>query len=161
MEELNFDIQSGTVYISPRLNQNGIGAWNSLLLESIQNHNDDWLASQLRENGCLKSHENRTRNEKTSLVKVPHTASETLAEGEFNRFYARGLCLRAIRENIGELEVYRAKHVNNPRSESERRIGTRVSPSQLLNDLRTSQGVETALGIPPGPNSGITIRIPI
>jgi hypothetical protein len=91
---------------------------------------------------------------------VPYTAAETLAEGEFNRLYARGLCIRAIRENITEVEVYRGKTVMHPRSESEFLIGRRFSPTELLNDLRNSKGVEPALGIPPGPNSGITIKIP-
>ena len=27
------------------------------------------------------------------MVKVPVTAPQTLAEGEFNRFYIRGVCL--------------------------------------------------------------------
>ena len=91
---------------------------------------------------------------------VPVTAPETLAEGEFNRFYARGLCSRAIEENISHVEVYRGKLVENPRPESEEKIGTKLSAKELLNDLRTSQGVEPCLGVPPGPNSGLTIRFP-
>ncbi|MCX6685068.1 MAG: hypothetical protein NTV10_00205 [Methanoregula sp.] len=159
-EELNLDIQSRSVYVSTRLIQHGIELWNSLLLEAIQHHNDDWLANQLQTMGCLKSHEQRVRNGIPHLAKVPFTAAETLAEGEFNRFYARGVCVRAIHENIPEIEVYRGKEVQRPRYESEIKIGKRFSPKLLLNDLRTSQGVEPALGIPPGPNSGITIRIP-
>lgn len=45
---------------------------------------------------ACKDTETATRNGKTFSKKVPVTAAETLAEGEFNRFYARGLCLREV-----------------------------------------------------------------
>jgi hypothetical protein len=83
-----------------------------------------------------------------------------LAEGEFNRYYCRGLCQRALEVGIEEVEVYRAKAVTTPRPESQRLIGRRLSARSLLNDLRTSQGVEPALGVPPGPNSGLSVRLP-
>jgi hypothetical protein len=85
-----------------------------------------------------------------------------LAEGEFNRFYARGLCARALSEGISEVIVYRGKRVMQPRQESEAMIGKRISAKDLLEDLRKSEskGVEPALGIPSGPNSGITICLP-
>ena len=46
--------------------------------------------------------------------------------------------------------------VENPRPESQAKVGALFDAKQLLNDLRTSQGVEPALGIPPGPNSGLS-----
>lgn len=95
-----------------------------------------------------------------STAKVPVTAPDTLAEGEFNRFYVRGLCLRAIEKGIPEMEVYRGKPVRQPRPESKAMIGKRISAQILLEDLRQSPGVEPALGLPPGPNSGLTVRLP-
>jgi hypothetical protein len=83
-----------------------------------------------------------------------------LAEGEFNRFYVRGLCLRAIDEGIDRLVIYRAKAVEEPRPDSNRRIGRSVNPRTLLDDLRRNAGVDTALGIPPGPNSGLSVKLP-
>ena len=39
----------------------------------------------------MKSHEYmRSRSGKIKVAKVPVTAPETLAEGEFNRYYVRG-----------------------------------------------------------------------
>ncbi|MGH3041645.1 MAG: hypothetical protein ACRDNG_07905 [Gaiellaceae bacterium] len=81
-----------------------------------------------------------------------------MAEGEFNRFYARGLCADVVASGGTEVQVYRGKDVQNPRSESQAMIGRRLPAQSLLDDLRTSQGVEPALGLPPGPNSGLTIR---
>ncbi|MFZ0321604.1 MAG: hypothetical protein WAL56_20940 [Candidatus Sulfotelmatobacter sp.] len=90
---------------------------------------------------------------------VPVTAADTLAEGEFNRFYARGLCRRAKVEGGSELKVHRAKEVENPRTQSEALIGSTLDPEKLLLDLRESIGVEPALGLPPGPNSGLSVKI--
>jgi hypothetical protein len=87
-------------------------------------------------------------------------AHEMLAEGEFNRFYIRALCLRAIEDGIPDVVVYRAKPVENPRSESQQKIDEHVSPEALLRDLRIHPGVDTALGLPPGPNSGLSVRLP-
>src|SRR5690606_25127289 len=101
----------------------------------------------------------RVRNGKPSIAKVPVTAAHGLAEGEFNRFYMRGLCRLAIEAHLGSLVVYRAKPVMVPRYDSEQKIGTEVSPSQLLIDLRTHIGVDTALGLPNGPNSGLSVRL--
>jgi hypothetical protein len=95
-----------------------------------------------------------------TTAKVPINAPDMMAEGEFNRFYARGLCLRAIAEGIPTVTVYRAKEVNNPRPESEALIGTHVSAEQLLQDLRQHTGTDTDLGLPGGPNSGLSVRLP-
>jgi hypothetical protein len=62
-------------------------------------------------------------------------------------------------EGKTQVRVYRAKHVDNPRPESEAKIGVLVDSQKLLNDLRTNPGVEPALGIPPGPNSGLSVQL--
>jgi len=156
--ELESDISGERVYISSRLTESGIQLWSNLLAEAMLLYDDAWLATQLQAKGCLNGYE---PNPRTGGVKrVPYNASVTLAEGEFNRYYARGICLRAVSEGISEVEVYRGKEVSHPRIESEMKIGTLVSAIELLKDLRNSVGVETALGIPPGPNSGITVCLP-
>lgn len=161
LKELEMDIEQGKIYISSRLNAQGQSKWTGLLKEAIAHHNDDWLANQLKAMGYMNSHETRkTKTGKVINARVPMNASETLAEGEFNRYYARGLCARAIDEGIYEVVVYRGKEVQNPRIESQNKIGQRVNAKDLLEDLRRSPGVEPALGIPPGPNSGLTICLP-
>jgi hypothetical protein len=161
LEELEMDIANSNLYISLRLNPAGKSKWTELLRQAIKSYSDDWLASQLI--GCMNLYEERkTRTGKIIRPKVPVTAPDTLAEGEFNRFYARGLCARALSEGISEVIVYRGKRVMQPRQESEAMIGKRISAKDLLEDLRKSEskGVEPALGIPSGPNSGITICLP-
>jgi hypothetical protein len=161
LEEITHDIEAGTLYMSPRLSAQGKTDWVPLLREACESGSDETLASALRGSGRLNDFETRrTRSGGTSSVRVPITAPATLAEGEFNRFYARGVCRRVLQSGQSEVQVYRAKAVMSPRPESQARIGTRVNAASLLDDLRNSPGVEPALGIPPGPNSGLTVQIP-
>ena len=95
------------------------------------------------------------------IVATVENAAEVLAESEFNRYYIRGLARRAIEDDIPELVVYRAKSARNPRPESEARVEMALSPKELLDDLRAHPGDELpALGIPSGPNSGLSVRLP-
>ncbi len=159
IEELELDIKTERLYISLRLTSEGARVWPDLLREAFLEHNDDWLASRIRSLGIMRETEER-RDPKGNIVKarVPKTAPDTLAEGEFNRFYIRGLCRHVLQNGGTEVEVYRGKEVANPRPESQAMIGKRLSAQHLLEDLRISQGVEPSLGLPPGPNSGLTVR---
>jgi hypothetical protein len=91
-------------------------------------------------------------------ARVPVTAAQTLAEGEFNRLYVRGLCSLVLSEGGSEIEAYRARYSENPRSASIAIIGRRFSAEKILHDLRLSQGVDSAFGLPAGPNSGISAK---
>ena len=156
-QEIEMDIADNGIYISPRLTQTGQDDWPSLVRTAAQTNDDSWLADQLRDTGRLKDTEQRKNG---TMAKVPYTAPDTLAEGEFNRYYARGLCRRAIDEGIGHVVVYRAKEAARPRPESDAKIGAEYPPIAILNDLRDAIGVEPALGIPPGPNSGLSLKLP-
>ena len=158
LRELEMDMSRGRVYISPRLTPDGVQAWPKLLNDAFANHSDDWIVSALGSQSLLRTTEPRTVKGKTTMAKVPYTAAETLAEGEFNRYYARGLCACVIAEGGTEVEVMRGKQVAVPRPESQMLIGKRLPASRLLDDLRASIGVDTVLGLPPGPNSGLTVR---
>jgi hypothetical protein len=94
------------------------------------------------------------------LASAPENAAEILAEGEFNRFYIRALARRTIQDGISELVVYRAKRARHPRAESETLIETSLSAKDLLADLRSHPDQPPALGVPSGPNSGISVRLP-
>lgn len=157
--ELDRDIQGGNLYISSRLTEAGALEWPGLLHEAFHNHDDIWLAEQIRTRDLMRATaQRRTKGGGITIAKVPHNAPETLAEGEFNRYYIRGLCRDVIECGVTEVEIYRGKDASSPRPESQAMIGKRLPADQLLQDLRVSQGVEPALGLPPGPNSGLTVR---
>ena len=160
LDELTQDEGSGRVYLSSRLTPKGRQEWASLLRAVLKQGDDDSLAAALRVGGMLnETEERRTPKGGVTTARVPVTAAETLAEGEFNRFYIRALCRRVLEGDSAQLSVYRAKTVTHPRAESEAKIGTSVDAGALLNDLRTSQGIDTALGLPSGPNSGLSVKL--
>lgn len=158
LEEIEFDISNDKLYLSKRFNENGIRLYSDLLKQVVLEGNEQSLAMALRKNNCFKTHEERKTKTGVTLAKVPETAPETLAEGEFNRFYIRGLCLRVINDG-GILEVYRAQESGKPRQTSEDLLGSTVDPQKTLDDLRENIGIDTILGLPPGPNSGLSVKI--
>ena len=160
LSEVDSDLSHDKLYMSPRLNELGEQNYVDLLKEAIEHRDDEWLAQQLHSHGYMKNHEQRKKpGGGFTTAKVPKTAPETLGEGEFNRFYARGLCVRVIEEGMNQVEVYRGKLVSQPRPKSQAMSGKRLSAEALLKDLREYSGVEPAFGLPPGPNSGLTVRM--
>jgi hypothetical protein len=161
LAELELDVSNGKLYLSSRLTEIGKKEYQSLFRQAIKDGNDAALAERIRAGGLLGAFEEKRKPDgTTTTARVPITAAETLAEGEFNRFYIRALCRRAIEDNIPELVIYRAKQVTNPRPDSQAKIGKKISAKVLLEDLRTHQGIDTALGLPAGPNSGLSVRLP-
>ncbi|WP_455905662.1 hypothetical protein [Microbacterium sp.] len=153
--EVAMDTAGGSIYLSSRLTEQGAREWPELLLAAVTTGTDDSLAQTLASKGLLKTHEESHRNGKSFTKAVPVTAATTLAEGEFNRMYLRGIASRGVREGR-DIEVYRGRQSEKPRSESEALVGQRMAADTLLHDLRTNIGVDVALGLPPGPNSGLT-----
>ena len=130
-----------------------------MLRDAATSGSDATLASKIPRHGRLEITALRKKPKGTGMTSytIPPTAPDTMAEGEFNSFYVRGLCRRAIEDEITGLIVYRAKAVANPRPGSEEKIGTVVDPVAVLADLRERRGVEPALGIPPAPLTMVLI----
>ena len=160
IEEIDGDISTLRLYHSPRLTDGGWSEYPTLLRAAAVMHDDAWLAGQIRIGGLLKATETRNTKRGPVAARVPVTASETLAEGEFNRYYIRAVCRAAIDAGQAEVVIYRAKYVEQPRPDSESRIGRTMNAKALLDDLRqASVTVDAALKMPPGPNSGLSVRL--
>ncbi len=90
LHELEMDEANKKLYISRRLTEQGASNWPSMLREAIENHDDGWLASELRSRSLLRAQEEKRKPKGGfTVAKIPITAPDTLAEGEFNRFYAQ------------------------------------------------------------------------
>jgi hypothetical protein len=160
-KEIDMDVKAGRLYYSRRFTQKGREDYENLLRTAVESYDPEWLADQLQRAGRMRGTETSHSRRGTPYIKrTPLGDHETAAFGEFNRFYIRGLCARAIDEGTEHLIVYRALEVAEPRSSSMAIVGAEVDPGKLLQDLRENVGKATRLGIPGGPNSGISVRLP-
>lgn len=162
LAEMEYDIARNQLHISPFLSGQGQRDYPGLLREAIESGNEETLAANLQAHRRIERTAHRRKPEKGyTIVSTPATAAQTLAESEFNRYYIRAICRRAIEDGIDEVVIYRAKPVSTPRPESEALIESTLDPAALLEDLRTHTGDELpTLGVPGGPNSGISVRLP-
>jgi hypothetical protein len=169
VEEIDLAIAAmGTdegLYFSPRLNSNGTRDYPALIKEAAEKYNEVWLADQFRTHARLNAQEPRhLKNGRVIMADVAISAPETLADGEFNYFYIRALCRVAINRGIPNVEIYRAKQVITARSQSVAMIGTTMDARALLADLRAHSSlpnrIDLAFGLPPGPNSGLSVKLP-
>ena len=158
VEEIKRNVRNRTLYVSARLKPEAARRWADLLEKAAERHDEVWLGQDLRDHGSLETHERKPRPGQRPLsVRLPRDAPEVLAETEFNRLYARALCLRLLEEGEEFVEVYRGKGAAVPDPSAERMAGTRLSAETLLSALRDSQSVEAALGLDRS-GSGLSIR---
>ena len=119
-----------------------------------------WLAEQVESNQLLRELEGgRTPQGAYAVKHIPQEpAAETLAEGQFNRFYMLGLAKRARAEGLSDLEVYRARDTSSPRAESEAMIGNRIPVDEVEDQLRDTKASlkSPLLQI----RSGISLKLP-
>ena len=157
--EVEGDIEGDRLVMSPRLTPQGGRAYPNLLLDAVEGGTPESFAAQLAPH-MTDWEPSRTRYGRPITKKVPWDSHLTLGLGEFNRFYARGLCARVVAGGGGYVEVYRAMSVATPRRRSQLLIGTVIDAEKLLHDLRIHAAIEPALGVPGGANSGISIQLP-
>ena len=153
VSEYERDIREDNLYFSVRLSPQGIEDWPELLRAALAEGSDESLAEEITKPGRLNQHDLRQGRP----IKMNKNAHLTLAEGEFNRFYIRGVCRRAVEEGR-QVVAYRARFSSEPRSSSLAVDGTAFDPALLLEDLRAHPGTEPQHGFP-GPNSGMSIRL--
>jgi hypothetical protein len=154
VREVELDLTEGVLYFSDRFNEIGIKLYPDLIKQAATSHADGWLGEQLQALGTLNDQEFKAGK----IRKVPSNAHTLFSQCEFNRFYIRGLCDRAIELGQTTLRVYRARQSSNPRPESEAKIGMLVDPRKVLHDLRTRVGVEVDFGLPEI-NSGLSLEM--
>ncbi len=135
--EVEMDRAAGTLFLSARLSPSGRVEYPELLLAAIESGNHDSLAVALLREWRLNLWETgRDKRGKPCRRRVPYNTADTLAEREFNRYYIRGVCARAVADGVEAVEVYRARAASRDRPELLALIGTRMDPRALLADLR-------------------------
>jgi hypothetical protein len=162
LDEMDYDIANNQLHISPFLSGQGQADYVNLFREAIRSGSDETLEKELNSNQRIAKALPRRRPRKSGymIAAAPSNAAQVLAESEFNRFYIRALARRAIEDGIDGLVVFRAKAVEDPRPESEALIESTFSPQDLLMDLRSHPDQPPTLGVPSGPNSGLSVHLP-
>jgi hypothetical protein len=156
--ELDEDLASGAFHASERLRPTAIAGYQHLLREAMRYYDDRWLEERASDL-LIDVEPRRTRSGGQTAVKVPEMAARMLAEGDFNRYYMRGVALRAMEEKRQVVEVYRARLSLEPRPESAQLEGNRLQTRDVLDYLRGQRSADPAVTPLGRPNSGLSIRI--
>lgn len=155
VQEMDHDLAGQNIYLSSRLNAQGRDVWYQLLKEASANHSDDWLANEIVRQRLLNPYDLRQGKQ----IAMRQDAHQMLAEGEFNRFFMRGICLKAIQLGAPAVVGYRARASQNPRPESQAIIGKKFEPREFLERLRSAIGTDTPFGYPGSANSGLSVEL--
>ena len=159
LAEFEHDRESeGGIRLSERLRPTAGSVYLRLLGEAIRYYDDRWLEE--RASDLLVDFEPRqTPTGGQTTARVPQIAARLLAEGDFNRYYMRGVALRALDEGRQVVEVYRARLSIEPREASTLLEGRRLPAIEVLESLRGNVDGESA-ALPLGlPNSGLSVRL--
>lgn len=158
LAELDRDAERGVQHAPERLRPTAVDEYRQRLSEAIRYYDDRWLEERVAD--LLVDFEVRqTPSGGTTSARVPEMAARQLAEGEFNRYYMRGVALRAIDEQRQVVEVYRARLSIEPRPESNELEGKRVDAADLLAYLRGEEGHDPAVAALGKPGSGMSVRL--
>jgi len=139
-EEILSAQKSGALYYSTRFTSVGTSSWPAWLLEAAREHDEHWLSFQIEAANAMKHLETRAKPKGGyTVAHVPDTAAETVADGQFNRFYIASNCSRAIEDGHSSVRVYRAKHRGDPRPESLALVGATKDAAGLLAEVRSKE----------------------
>ena len=159
LDELDRDMAAGRLYKRLRFTAAGVASWEMLFRAACQSGDEVSLTDAVGAPGAVYLNAREASSTSISGDKaVPPNAAATIAEGEFNRFYIRAMCRRALDERAG-LEIYRARKSNGPDAASEAKIGNSIDAQATLDDLRVNIGVAPALGLPSHPNTGLSVLL--
>jgi hypothetical protein len=159
LAEFDADRERGTLTVSSRIRPTRLIEYESLLREALAYYDDRWLESRV-DDMVVDFELRHTPTGATTTARLPSYEPRVLTEGDFNRYYMRGVCARAVAEGRAVVEVYRARHSAEPRPESREIVGQRLDAATLLRELRAppaSEGDdEPVVG---RPNSGLSVRL--
>lgn len=158
IEEIEKAQTNDQLYFSTRFTALGHAKWPTWLLDAARENNEHWLAYVLETSSAMKDLEFRSKpSGGYTDAHVPDTAAETMAEGQFNRFYIAAICRRAIASGHECVVIYRAKESRDPRQESRLLEGTQRNAQQLLEEVRNvDKSLKCNLL---RPNSGLSVDL--
>lgn len=156
IEEILLAQKSGELYFSTRFNKIGIDSWSNWLISAASEYDEHWLAYQIESSNAMNHLETRAKPKGGYTEShVPDTAAQTMAEGQFNRFYIAAICRRAIEDGIPSVSIFRTKFRDTPRTDSLNLEGSSRDASSLLNEVRSKEMSLSCEILKP--NSGLSV----
>ncbi len=155
LDELEVDIKNDAVFISCWLKEDSATKYIEILKSAITSYDESWLASEILKHNLLK--ESVDLNNKD--ITIPINANTILAEEEFNKYYMRGVCLRAVKDGTKSVIVYRGQRVTIPSPESQQKLGQELEAETLLDSLRNASDIYSALNVPRRPSPKLTVKL--
>lgn len=152
LNEVLHDIAKRVFYFTPRFNENGRKIYVSLMKEAIATGGEDTLQAGLQEGDNFNKYEAQGK-------KVSNNVAVNFAQQEFNKYYIRAVCVKAIEMNERDVEVYRAHPLTVKKHKSDLRIGAKINADRLLKELRSSIGVPSTVF--PELVSGLSVRLKV
>jgi hypothetical protein len=147
------------------LSEAGWEAFDRLMPEALEHHNDDWLVREMAPAHYWRaSYPKRRRGGGgyTTARINPGWASRMLSLTEFNTAYVRGLARSLVRRGVSECIVYRAGPAAEPRTDCSSWEGRRFELQQVLDGHRARYfpppGNPVAFSVPTGPNCHHSIK---
>jgi hypothetical protein len=156
LNEFQFDVMTGTPYLGKHLSELGKSRYADLARQAFRSGTPETFAQSL-EPVPGPMWQQRYQRKDGVWAKVSSDAATRLASGEFNRYYMRAICFQAVHNGTGMVEVFRAKDVENVRSEGPK-SGDKLNAANVLLDLKQDYDQKPASGMPHGPNSGLSLR---
>jgi hypothetical protein len=158
--ELADDVSAQTLYFSPDLSERGRAEYLYLLRTALETGTDASLADDLGKLQRVIPVRGLRRPEADESVETRRAVvARALAQDEFHRFYARGVCRHALAQGLQTLIIYRARPAAPGRSSGDAMIGMRIDASSLLEDLRASPDLHRPSGLPAHRSSGLSVRL--
>ena len=142
LEELDWSIEKDKVYYSAVFVPGVENDYLSLLRQAISEHDEEWLEQRLTEEYFKNTQERKTKKGVTQANVNKQDAAKRLAQNEFNKFYIRGVCRKALNHSNENVKIYRAKESSVKREESQKQIGEYVNANNLLENLRNEVEID-------------------
>ncbi|HXS35321.1 MAG TPA: hypothetical protein VN721_01360 [Flavipsychrobacter sp.] len=149
LNEILFDVSRKTFFYSPKFNNNGRNIYLSCLKEACAAGDEETLWASLESSDTFNKYEAFGK-------RVDAREARNFSQNEFNKYYIRALCVKAIELNKQKLEVYRAVPAKGKSPKVDLMIGSLLEPDKLLKDLRQNTGVLPAML--PGLSAGLSIK---
>jgi hypothetical protein len=160
LAELESDLAAGTLYLSPRLSEEGLRQYPRLLRAALVTGTDASFAEALSAHDAVQPPSRWQHPREVGPDEALVEVTSRLAEREFHRFYIRGLCRRALAHGVETLVIYRARPADAGRASADAMIGVRINASSLLEDLCGTFRSLPPHGLPQCRDPGLSVRLP-